>query len=176
MGCSHAKLAFTDHNFNHQLTRETGKHMSPTKQEKPEWYASGLSFGCTQCGNCCSGPPGYVWLSDEEIITLAKNLSLTTDEFLRRHAHTVDGMWTLNERLTPEGYDCVFLQRDDQGKAMCTVYKARPAQCRTWPFWPDNLKREGDWQRVAKKCPGVNKGTFYPIEKIRVLRDQTPQL
>ena len=34
--------------------------------EKP-WYASGLAFECTQCGDCCSGPEeGYVWVTPEE--------------------------------------------------------------------------------------------------------------
>ena len=31
-----------------------------------EWYAEGLRFGCTQCGNCCTGPPGAVWFTAEE--------------------------------------------------------------------------------------------------------------
>eukprot|EP00961_Rhodomonas_salina_P046921 629705-Rhodomonas_salina.2 len=26
-----------------------------------------------------------------------------------------------------------------KGKAICSLYEARPKQCRTWPFWPENL-------------------------------------
>ena len=28
----------------------------------PTWYADGLRFTCTQCGNCCTGQPGFVWI------------------------------------------------------------------------------------------------------------------
>ena len=38
--------------------------------EQP-WYAEGLKFTCTQCGNCCTGGPGFVWISREEIRRLA---------------------------------------------------------------------------------------------------------
>ena len=31
-----------------------------------EWYADGLRFSCTQCGNCCTGPPGAVWFNEDE--------------------------------------------------------------------------------------------------------------
>jgi Fe-S-cluster containining protein len=35
-----------------------------------------LNFTCTQCGNCCSGEPGYVWVTKEEIRRIAEFLSL----------------------------------------------------------------------------------------------------
>ena len=35
------------------------------------WYHAGLKFTCTQCGDCCSGTPGYVWVTNEEIVALA---------------------------------------------------------------------------------------------------------
>ena len=149
--------------------------MPTSSQSKPEWYAEGLAFSCTQCGNCCSGPPGYVWMDDDEVRAIAGHLQLAVPEFLRRHARKVDGRWTLNERLTPNGYDCVFLQRDDQGKALCTIYSVRPIQCRTWPFWNDNLRKPRDWERARTRCPGIDKGKLYPLPQIRILRDQTPE-
>jgi Fe-S-cluster containining protein len=115
-----------------------------------------------------------VWFTDEEAYAMAAYLKLDVNEFLRRHAHTVNGRWTLNERVGPAGYDCVFLQRDAKGKALYSIYGSRPMQCRTWPFWNDLLKSQKDWDRAAERCPGMNKGTFYPIEKIRVIRDGTP--
>jgi uncharacterized protein len=145
--------------------------MAPTQADKKEWFAEGLSFGCTQCGNCCSGPPGYVWFNQQEAQTMAAGLQLDVPTFLRRYAHTVNGRWTLNERTGPNGYDCVFLQRDDQGKALCSIYPVRPQQCRTWPFWPELLQSPAAWERASRKCPGMNKGTFYPVEKIRIIRD-----
>ena len=31
-----------------------------------DWYEDGLRFSCSQCGNCCTGPPGAVWFTDNE--------------------------------------------------------------------------------------------------------------
>ncbi len=38
------------------------------------WYQDGLRFTCTMCGKCCTGDPGYVWVTDEELAALAKFL------------------------------------------------------------------------------------------------------
>ncbi len=140
--------------------------------ENKEWFAEGLSFSCTQCGNCCSGSPGYVWFNAQEAQAMADFLKLDVATFLRRHAHTVDGRWSLNERKQPDGnYDCVFLRRDDSGKALCSVYNVRPQQCRTWPFWPELLSSPTAWDRATRKCPGMNHGRFYPVEMVRIIRD-----
>jgi len=40
------------------------------------WYHAGLQFQCTQCGSCCTGAPGYVWINKEEIAALAAVLKL----------------------------------------------------------------------------------------------------
>ena len=40
------------------------------------WYAEGLRFECTQCGNCCSGGPGAVWFTSEEAGGMARALGL----------------------------------------------------------------------------------------------------
>jgi hypothetical protein len=47
---------------------------------KEPWYADGLSFTCTCCGNCCTGGPGFVWMDDQEIDRLAEHLRLSRDE------------------------------------------------------------------------------------------------
>ncbi|MFA9478277.1 YkgJ family cysteine cluster protein [Phycisphaerales bacterium AB-hyl4] len=137
---------------------------------KQEWYADGLSFECTQCGNCCTGPEGYVWFTAEEGRAIAEHLKLSVDEFRRRFARREYGKWTLEEVPRQGRFDCVFLRRDAEGKALCTIYPVRPVQCRTWPFWPSNLQSPTAWRQSASGCPGMkNGGTFYPIEKIRVI-------
>lgn len=147
-----------------------------------EWYADGLRFGCTQCGNCCTGPPGYVWFNEEEGRAMASALSLSESEFYKRHARREGGAagsrgnWSLREKKTQHGHDCIFLDRETiPGKAICGVYEARPGQCRTWPFWPENLRSESSWQRVkrATPCPGMDTGTLVSIEQIRIQRDQS---
>ncbi len=142
----------------------------------PEWYDEGLRFGCTQCGNCCTGPPGYVWFNEEEGRALAQRIGVSEREFYRRFARREDdGRWTLIERETEHGHDCIFLDRTTApGKAVCGVYEARPAQCRTWPFWPENLRTPRTWHSVKRNtpCPGMDRGQLVPIEAIRIQRDR----
>jgi Fe-S-cluster containining protein len=151
-----------------------------TKPHDEDWYEEGLRFTCTQCGNCCSGPSGFVWFSDEEAQAMADHLELpSVQAFRAMYAHQIGGRWSLAEIASERGNDCVFLRFRD-GKAQCSIYPVRPTQCRTWPFWPENLKSFRTYvSRAAKRCPGTTRGLegsgkFYPIEQIRILRDSTP--
>lgn len=138
-----------------------------------EWYADGLRFECTQCGRCCSGPTGFVWFSEAEARALAAELAIPLADFMEQYTREIHGRRSLQERLTPHGHDCIFLDRESApGKAVCSVYRARPLQCRTWPFWPENLAHPRDWQRTGRTCPGVDRGRLYPIEAIRIERDR----
>lgn len=133
----------------------------------------GLRFECTMCGNCCTGPPGYVLLSDEEAGALAQRLGLDDDEFLERYTHHTPKGRSLTEHRTSFGYDCVFLDRESvPGKAVCGVYEDRPSQCRTWPFWKSNLVSEDAWRAAARTCPGIGRGRLYSPEHIRITRDR----
>lgn len=60
-----------------------------------------------------------------------------------------------------ENYDCIFW--GDQG---CSLYEARPLQCRAFPFWPRNLASKEDWDSAAEDCPGMNRGTLHSPEVI----------
>jgi hypothetical protein len=141
-----------------------------------EWYADGLRFACTQCGNCCTGPTGYVWFTEAEGKALANRLELSEADFYRRFARKLEGHWSLRENKTAHGYDCIFLDRDTvPGKAVCGVYEARPSQCKTWPFWPENVRSPHSWAQTKKvtPCPGMDTGKLVPIEQIRIQRDMT---
>src|SRR5262245_25700820 len=98
-------------------------------QSPPQpWYADGLNFTCHQCGNCCTGGPGYVWISDEEIDRLAEFLRLSRADTLRKYCRKVNGKISLKEIRTREGnYDCVFLteQRADVGHGDKVVHPKR---------------------------------------------------
>jgi uncharacterized protein len=123
------------------------------------WYADGLSFTCTGCGGCCRGE-GYVWMSPPEIEALAGFLELSTAEFGRRYLRRIGRSLSLIEK---PNHDCIFW---DGG---CTVYAARPTQCRTFPFWPENLETPGAWEAVEHQCPGTGKGKHYDLVEIRRL-------
>ena len=60
-------------------------------EEKP-WYADGLTFTCSQCGNCCTGGPGYVWISDEEIGRLAKHLNISRAAVIEKYCRRSAGV------------------------------------------------------------------------------------
>jgi Fe-S-cluster containining protein len=139
-----------------------------------EWYSQGLRFECTQCGNCCTGPPGAVWFNEAEGIAMAEHFGLTAKEFRRTYARKLHEGWSLNEVQTDRGFDCVFLDRTSiPGKAICSIYQVRPVQCRTWPFWPENLKSPQHWENVKRRtpCPGMSQGKLIPIDQIRIQRD-----
>ena len=156
---------------------------APTPSNEPEttWYGAGLSFACTACGGCCTGPPGYVWYEDHEERALADHFGLSRHDFRRAYAKRKHGRWTLDEVRRENGdYDCVFLERDAHGHGKCSVYALRPTQCRTWPFWASNLKTERAWREAASTCPGMKVpgepgGNFVPAEQIRVTAASNPR-
>ena len=148
------------------------------------WYKQGLNFTCTCCGNCCTGGPGYVWISEAEIRLLAAHLKITPEETVERYCRKVDGKFSLKEGRTVAGqYDCIFLKEIKpprssrrgevivQAKRVCGIYEVRPLQCRTWPFWPENLETKSAWQGETRKCPGMNTGKHYSPNQIEDLRD-----
>jgi len=129
------------------------------RADRAPWYRDGLSFTCTRCGACCTGAPGYVWVSTDEIARLAEFRGESPEEFSRRFVRRVGTRYSLIEK---PGGDCVFWNKD----AGCLVYEARPIQCRTWPFWADNVETPEDWERTKEVCPGSGQGRHYSAEEI----------
>lgn len=114
-----------------------------------EWYSEGLSFECTGCGQCCTGAPGYVWVTPEEIESIAHHLSLSVSEFSKKYIRRVGKRFSLTEH--PKTFDCDFLV----GKR-CSIYEVRPVQCRTFPWWPHIMKSPEAWRNTATYCEGIN--------------------
>src|SRR6185437_13601450 len=156
--------------------------LPPSSTDKP-WYADGLQFTCSQCGNCCTGAPGFVWISPEEIDRLAAYLELSTSEVIEKYCRNVHGRQSLIEHRNARGeHDCVFLkeerieeQSDGQTvihtKRSCTIYPVRPLQCRTWPFWESNLSDPEIWNHATVRCHGMNRGRKFSREEMEALRD-----
>lgn len=144
------------------------------------WFGEGLSFSCTQCGNCCTGPSGFVWFDEAEGRAMSAELGIDVAEFYHRYARRALGRWTLGDVRNGRDFDCVFLRQTEDGRRMCSVYTSRPTQCRTWPFWPINMKSRRSWEESARTCPGMRKPdergqNFVPIEQIRVIMSENPK-
>jgi len=125
------------------------------------WYHAGLRFECTECGDCCTGAPGYVWVNKEEIAAIAALVGLSVPIFEQRYVRQVGIRKSLIERRNG---DCVFFNAQTR---RCDVYDARPQQCRTWPFWGSNLRTPGDWELTSRACPGCGQGKLYTLEQIQ---------
>jgi Fe-S-cluster containining protein len=136
------------------------------KDKKSPWYVDGLQFECTQCGACCSGEPGYVWVNQAEIDAMANEMGLDVGAFEAKFIREVGKAKSLIEY--PDG-DCILL---DPRTRKCTVYGARPIQCRTWPFWDSNLKKRKDWKETCDVCPGAGTGQLYTFEQIETARKE----
>src|SRR6478672_6707328 len=54
------------------------------------WFSEGLRFSCTRCGNCCTGAPGFVWVSPEELATLADYLEQPVEQVFALHTRVVN--------------------------------------------------------------------------------------
>lgn len=128
----------------------------------PPWFEDGLRFKCTACGHCCTGSPGYVFLSRSDIERLAAHFSMKEEDFMRQKVRYVDEQYALLDR--PGSNDCIFLENHK-----CTAYEARPVQCRTFPWWIQNLRDPKDWEEAAKHCEGINHpdAPIVPSERIQ---------
>ncbi len=131
-----------------------------TGMSDQKWYKEGLKFKCTQCGNCCTGPEGYVWVNEDEIQQIAAFINQPVGEMKLARTRPVGRRVSLKEFANG---DCTFFDPEKRG---CTIYPVRPRQCRTWPFWNSNLESPETWQEVHDVCPGAGKGNFFSLEEI----------
>jgi len=105
---------------------------------------------CASCeGRCCTGESGYIWITPAEMQSVADLLGLEFNEFTSKFVKKVGYKYSLVENKIGDNYECVFF---DSQKKQCSIYEARPKQCRTFPFW-DSFKDDVD--EVVKECPGI---------------------
>jgi len=128
---------------------------------KEPWYKDGLCFECTKCGNCCTGAPGVVWVDDEDIRQIARHRNCGEGEIRVMHTRPYGGKLSLQEFANG---DCTFFDPDTR---RCSIYPARPTQCRNWPFWQSNLETPDAWTDTQTECPGAGKGPVVSLEVIQ---------
>jgi Fe-S-cluster containining protein len=127
-----------------------------------------FTFSCRQCGSCCRNIG--IQLSPLDVWYLARELGISTGEFLIRHTRLLlesEGAFWINVFLSGalDG-PCSFLTGQ-----LCGIYTVRPGTCRLHPigsymglveaengpvpFW-------GYVQRVSPLCCGWEPGTGEP--------------
>jgi len=108
---------------------------------------------CATCeGNCCIGESGYIWITMQEIDALSKHLNISVQECFDKYLLKYGYKFSIKEKkISDNNYACVFFDLD---KKQCSIYEARPTQCRTFPFW-EHFKENID--EVVQECPAIVK-------------------
>lgn len=101
-----------------------------------------------------------MWVNKSEIEALAEAVGLDVPELEKKHVRRVGIRKSLIEL---SGGDCVFF---DAQTRRCKVYRVRPRQCRSWPFWRSNVRTPSDWARTCRECPGSGRGPIVSPEEI----------
>ncbi len=131
---------------------------------RPYFFDDGIHFECARCGACCTGTPGVICVDEDEIQAISKFLDLDAEDFKRQQLYPWKEGFSIKEH--PDGR-CIYF---DKG---CRIYPVRPMQCRTFPFWLQNLRSEEKWHKIEKECPGIGKGRLYEKEEILDILKQT---
>jgi len=121
------------------------KKLSPTKLAA---RIQRIGFHCLKCGECCRGEDNSVVVFPLEI----RRILIATDlEWLDVVSPPNEGEWdkdgcfhTLEWRLKKEGGSCRFHQN-----GRCSVYRARPLLCSTYPFYLDRS------ELMCSECRGL---------------------
>ncbi len=108
------------------------------------------NFKCLCCGNCCRGD-GFVRVTPEEMAAMVAVLGIDLDRFIAEYTRepqftwhkSAGDRWLANHADKP--LDCIFLVDNK-----CIVQKAKPRQCREFPY---------DWrhQDMLDDCAGYRK-------------------
>jgi Fe-S-cluster containining protein len=125
-------------------------------------YDNGLRFECQRCSKCCRHTPGYVFLSEADIAPLLSALNVSRQDFLLRYCRRVrfGPVQRLSLKEKPN-VDCILWEGGG-----CSVYAARPLQCRSFPFWSSCLSSPEEWSFHAEQCTGIGQGRLHSREEI----------
>lgn len=121
---------------------------------KKVWFEKGLNFACTACGKCCLGKQTNVFVNPAEVKAAAAALNMQLFDFVDKYTEDRE---EANDKLLTSIKNvngaCALLGAD---KKTCSIYRARPIQCRTYPFWTGNIIGEAEWKAEASRCEGIS--------------------
>ena len=120
---------------------------------------TGVRFECQRgCTNCCQ-QQGFVYLTEADLVRIAKFVGMTVAEFERAHVYRTKHLLRLR---VPRHSQCHFLREGG-----CSIHAVKPAQCRIFPFWPELVDDKREWRKTAAWCPGIGQGELVQIETAR---------
>lgn len=132
---------------------------------KSPWYRDGIRFECTGCGGCCRARNGYeyVYVDPTEARAIARRLGIPLRRFVDEYLieQHDDAPFDVQMHLRFDDGACSMLK---DGK--CQVYEQRPKQCRTWPFWRENMVKKVWDTEIAPQTPGVGRGRLWSRAEI----------
>ena len=121
------------------------------------FYSDGIKFKCQKCGACCNIEDGVVYLLKKDIYNLSSFFNIEIGEFKDKYTTlTEEGSFIIKDIHSSI---CRF-----QKNNRCSVYPARPTQCRLYPFWSTLMKDRSLF--YSENCPGIGKGNLVDFEKI----------
>ena len=114
------------------------------------WEKEPLRFECqTGCFKCCT-KPGVVYFDKASIENASKILRISSELFRKEFLLWDDGHWV---HEVANGDPCAFLAPEG-----CSIHNGKPIQCRSYPFWKENMNTKKWNNEISKFCPGINKG------------------
>jgi Fe-S-cluster containining protein len=113
-------------------------------------------LSCLRCPSLCCKMAGYVEVSAYDIRRLASHLKLTTAEF--EDTHIVEVTRRGKKRIKSGYKTCQFLADNRR----CTVYSARPTDCRGYVCWDQEDNTLYEFARFLQK----------PLGKLRKTEDR----
>lgn len=126
---------------------------------KKWWEREPLRFACQEgCFKCCL-KPGVIYFDKSDLKRVSTHLGCTPEAFIAEYLVKEGRGWELE---VEDDKPCPFLTF--QG---CAIHAVKPKQCRTYPFWKENLQTRNHWKLAAAFCPGIHEGPEIPPEAIR---------
>jgi Fe-S-cluster containining protein len=137
-------------NSSHDRRRrnDVGVELIPFASVKVPVTTENPPLSCLKCASFCCKLAGYVEVRRSDIRRLAKHLGLTVAEFEEKHLVEVTRK---GEKLIKSGYDtCQFLDANRR----CTVYSARPRDCRQYVCWDQHDSTVYDFAKFYQHSIG----------------------
>lgn len=109
-----------------------------------------LEFSCKGCGICCK-EKGYVFFNKSDILNASKYLNTSPLIFINEYLNYSDSLGY--HIKVDEENKCRFFDENNK----CMIHKAKPSQCKTFPYWKEYCDKNGNLisGKFKRPCKGV---------------------